>query len=85
MKNCKRILALVGVVVLVLLYVSTLIFALVDDPRSYRMLNASIGATFIIPITIWVIGIFSRLSSSPNSPEDHTENDENNRSDDSEK
>ncbi len=77
MKNFKRILALVGVVALVLLYVSTLVFAIIDDPRTYRMLNVSIGATFIIPITIWVIGIFVRLSSSSNSPEDHTENDEN--------
>ena len=77
MKNFKRILALIGVVALVLLYASTLVFAIIDDPRTYRMLNASIGATFIIPITIWVIGIFARLSSSSNRPEDHTENDEN--------
>ena len=84
MKNFKRILAILGVVALVLLYASTLVFALIDDPRTFRMLNTAIGATFIIPITIWVIGIFVRLSSSTNSPENNSEDNQNNGSNNSE-
>ncbi|MCR5098630.1 MAG: hypothetical protein K6B14_06750 [Lachnospiraceae bacterium] len=61
MKKIRQILALVGVVLLVGLYVVTIVFALLDNPQTFHMLGASIAATVIIPVIIWVIGIFVKL------------------------
>ena len=61
MKNKRQVLALIGVILLVLLYASTIIFALIDDPRTFHLLGVSVVATIIIPIIIWVVGIFVRL------------------------
>ena len=84
MKKTKTILAIAGVIALVSLYVVTFIFAIIDDPRTFRLLGTALGATFVIPITIWVIGIFVRLSSPADSPIDNTENNEKQRDKDSE-
>ena len=61
MKNKRQLLALIGVILLVLLYASTIVFALIDDPRTFHLLGVSVCATIIIPIVIWVVGIFVRL------------------------
>ena len=61
MKKIRQILAIVGVVLLVALYGMTVVFALLDDPKTFHMLGASIAATVLIPVIIWVIGIFVRL------------------------
>ena len=49
MQKLKRIFALIGAVLLVVLYVCTLIFALIGAPWADVMLKASIGATILIP------------------------------------
>ena len=49
MKKIKRILALIGAVFLVSLYIITLILAITDNSASMRMFQASIVATVIIP------------------------------------
>ena len=84
MKKLKSILAVIGVIALVSLYVATFIFAIVDDPRTFRLLGVALGATFIIPITIWVIGIFTRLSSPTNYPVNNSETNKENGDNDSE-
>ena len=55
MKKLKQICALIGIILLVGLYVSTLVFALIDNPASMSMLKASIMATVIIPVFIWIL------------------------------
>ncbi len=70
MKKAKQILAIIGVVLLVLLYASTLVFALIDDPRTFKLLGASVSATIIIPVVIWVIGIFVRLGNHDEVPDE---------------
>ncbi len=54
MKNIKRIFAIVGVILLVAMYGSTLIFALSDHPDALGWLMASIGCTVIIPVFLYV-------------------------------
>ncbi len=76
MKKVKSILAIIGILLLVGLYVLTFVLAIVDDPRSFQMLGAALASTVIIPTLIWVIGIFVRLSSPTNSPEDNSEENE---------
>lgn len=61
MKKTKRILALTGVVLLVLLYVSTLIFALIDSPWAYDMFKISLGTTIILPVLLYVYNLMYRL------------------------
>ncbi|SDB07439.1 hypothetical protein [Eubacterium oxidoreducens] len=61
MKKARQICALIGVILLVALYASTLVFALIDSPNSFAMLKISIYATVIIPVLIWAMGMIARL------------------------
>ena len=53
MKKVKQILAIVGIVLLVALYLTTLIFAITDNSDTMSMFVASVVATVIIPVLIW--------------------------------
>lgn len=61
MKKAKQILALIGVVILIGLYVSTLVCALSSSENFMNMLMASIYATVIIPVLIWAYTFIYRL------------------------
>ncbi|OYP44919.1 hypothetical protein CG709_03945 [Lachnotalea glycerini] len=52
-KKIKQILAMVGVIFLVGLYVMTFIFALIKSPNSTNLFKASFYATIVIPILIY--------------------------------
>mgnify|MGYP003398485566 CR=1 FL=1 len=67
MNKIKQILAIVGIVILVLLYVSTLIFAILDNPATMKMLGLSIVMTIFIPTLIWIFEVFFRISNKDNS------------------
>ena len=54
MKNVKQILAIIGIVLLVLLYGLTLFAAIFDNTATMKYLAASIAATVLIPVTIWL-------------------------------
>ena len=54
MKNVKRIFAIIGIVLLVAMYGSTLFFALSDHPDALNWLMASIGCTIIIPVFLYI-------------------------------
>ena len=55
MKNLKRLLALIGVVLLAGMYILTLFFALTDNSAAGNMLMASLFGTVIIPVLIYAI------------------------------
>ncbi len=55
MKKARRIIALVGVILLALLYVSTLIFSLFNSPLATSLLKTSIVFSLILPILIYLI------------------------------
>lgn len=61
MKKTKRILALAGAILLVLLYISTLVFALIDSPLTNDLLTASVAATILIPVLLYGFLLFCRL------------------------
>ena len=61
MKNIKRVLALAGAALLVILYVCTLVFALMDSPASDRLLTASIAATILIPVLLYGYTLIARV------------------------
>lgn len=59
----KRILAVIGIIILVGLYVVTFIIAVSGGEHLHDWLIASIAATVAIPCMIWVIGyIYKRLN-----------------------
>lgn len=67
MKKSKRILALIGAVLLICLYVSTLIFAVFDRSASADLLKVSVAATIFLPVLLYAYGLIYRLSQSKKS------------------
>ena len=61
MKKVKQILAILGVVLLLGLYVITLIMAVTDNTSTLSMLEASVVATILIPILMWSYSFIYRL------------------------
>lgn len=53
MKKLKRIFALIGAVLLILLYVSTLVFALLDHSAFLGLLKASVACTILLPVLLY--------------------------------
>lgn len=49
----KRILALIGVFLLLAMYVSTMVFALIDSPWAAKMFWISLYCTIVIPVIIY--------------------------------
>ncbi|HAX52188.1 hypothetical protein [Muricomes intestini] len=62
MKKSKRILALIGAVLLICLYGSTLVFAIFDRSASADLLKISIAATIFVPVLLYAYGLIYRLS-----------------------
>ena len=61
MKKVKQILAIIGIVFLVLLYLSTLICRIIDHTETMRLFQASILATVIIPVLLWAYSFIYKL------------------------
>lgn len=53
MKKLKQITALIGVIVLVALYISTLVIAIKGGENTMRLLSAAIYATVVLPVLLW--------------------------------
>ena len=62
MKKLSQILAIIGIVLLVGLYVATLLAAIFASPASSGLFMASLYCTFAIPVLIWVCRMFYNLS-----------------------
>lgn len=62
MKKCKQLLAIVGILLLVGLYAATIVVAILDPTSTMQYLITAIGATIVIPVFIWVIEMFFRIS-----------------------
>ena len=72
MKKFKRFLALLGVILFVLLYLSTLIFALMDSELATGLFKVSVAGTIIIPILLYGILLFYRLLNQDDSDENES-------------
>ncbi len=73
MQKLKRILALLGVVILVGMYVLTLVFALSSNPNANNMLMASIACTVIIPCLLYGMILIARVLDNRNRPDGDAE------------
>lgn len=60
----KQIAAILCIILLVLLYVATLVIALLDFPGSDKLFGACIIATIGLPILLWIyIWLFGKVTS----------------------
>lgn len=77
MKNCKRILAILGIIILVGLYLATLIFALIDHPVAFECMKISIGFTILVPVLLWIyIAMYKYLEQRKNPDTEHSDSNE---------
>lgn len=61
MKKTKRILAILGIILLASLYVATLVFAIIGSENAMNWFRASVYATVVVPVLIWAYGFVYRL------------------------
>ena len=61
MKKGKRILAMAGVIILIGLYVSTLVCAIMGSENTMNLLMSSVYATVVLPVLIWAYQFIYKL------------------------
>lgn len=61
MKKAKRILALVGAILLIIMYLITLILAIFASPATKGMLMAAIGCTIVLPCLIYGMMLIAKV------------------------
>ena len=67
MKKLKRILALIGAVLLAGMYLCTLVFALIGSSAATGLFRASVAATILIPVLLYGYILIARLLKDRNS------------------
>lgn len=55
MKKIKQVLAIIGIIILVGLYILTFVLAILGQGDWFKYFVASIAATVLIPLTIWLL------------------------------
>lgn len=50
----KRIVAMIGVVLLVLMYIASLVAAIMARPEAHQIFLATLVLTVVIPIVLWI-------------------------------
>lgn len=71
----KRIMALIGALLLFAMYISTFIFAFSDHSASKGLLKASIACTIILPVLLYAYTLVYNITK--NSSANHIEKTEN--------
>ena len=61
MKRTKQILAIIGIIILAGLYITTLVLAIVNNELTQRFFIASIVCTVVVPVLIYVYQWLYRL------------------------
>lgn len=75
MQKLKRLLALIGAILLIVLYVSTLIFSLMNSELAHGLLKASIFCTIAVPVILYACMLAYRVLRGrgvPNPPQKDT-------------
>lgn len=66
MKKAKRVFALIGVILLIGLYGSTIVCAIFDNSATMIYLKASIVATVMLPSLLWIYIFIYKLCNKDN-------------------
>ena len=59
--TARRIVALIGIILLIGLYGSTLVFALMDSPAAKGLLMGAIFCTIAVPVLLYAMTIAARV------------------------
>ena len=54
MKNTKRILAIICIVILIGMYIATFILAITDNPSTMSMFKGCVACTIFVPVVAYV-------------------------------
>ena len=57
MQRLRQILAIIGIILLVGMYVLTIFAAVCDNTKTMSYLTASIAAPILVPCTLWLLNI----------------------------
>ena len=58
--TARRIVALIGIILLLGLYASTLVFALMDSPNAKGLLMGAIFCTIAVPVLLYAMTVVAR-------------------------
>ncbi len=61
MKKAKRILAIIGLILIAVMYILTIIFAVSKNPHSKDWLMAAIFCTIAVPVLIYAIQLVAKV------------------------
>lgn len=61
MKKTRRILAMIGALLLAGLYISTLVFALTDHSKTMGLFKTSVAFTILIPVLLYAYTLVYRV------------------------
>jgi hypothetical protein len=73
MKHMKRILAIIGIVILVGLYIATLISAIFTSPASTGLFRASVFCTVAVPVMLYAYMLVYKLLKNKNDSMNQTD------------
>ena len=70
--TARRVVALIGIILLIGLYASTLVFALMKSPAAKGLLMAAIFCTIVVPVLLYAMTLVAkRLKGQGQEPEEH--------------
>lgn len=69
-KKSARIMAIIGVILLLSLYISSLVFALISHPLATLLLKLSFIGTIVIPVMLYVCLMFHKAFTRKNNDND---------------
>lgn len=61
MNKVKRTLALIGAILLAGLYITTVVFAITDNPATMSYFKASVALTIFVPVLIYAYQLVYRV------------------------
>ena len=79
MKKARRVLAVIGLILIGVMYALTIIFALMKHPDSKNWLMAAIFCTIAVPVIIYAMQMVARLLPRLSGKDKAEEADEENR------
>ncbi|MGN0290624.1 MAG: hypothetical protein ACI4C5_01725 [Lachnospiraceae bacterium] len=74
MKKVKQVFAILLILILIGLYVSTLVFAIIGSDKTLVWLQASIYATIVLPVLLWTYSfLYKKVKDAKEISEDNEE------------
>lgn len=72
----RQITAIAGIVLLVGMYLTALVCAIIKSPAASTVLKIALCGTFLIPVLIYIIFMFYKIGHKEDAPEEITFSDE---------